>query len=110
MALLHRHQLAHEPVVLAVGDRRGVGDVVGELVPDQVVGELAVATPDVGRHRLLVRGHRIETAAQTRTVRVPADAVQIDPTVVAPVVAAPMLVLLFLIALIPSGKKKPRSR
>ncbi len=82
-----------------------------ELVPGEDLVTLVTCTPyGVNSHRLLVRGHRIETAAQTRTVRVPADAVQIDPTVVAPVVAAPMLVLLFLIALIPSGKKKPRSR
>lgn len=82
-----------------------------ELSPGEDLVTLVTCTPyGVNSHRLLVRGHRIETAAQTRTVRVPADAVQIDPTVVAPVVAAPMLVLLFLIALIPSGKKKPRSR
>lgn len=82
-----------------------------ELSPGEDLVTLVTCTPyGVNSHRLLVRGHRIETAAQTRTVRVPADAVQIDPTVVAPVVAAPMLALLFLIALIPSGKKKPRSR
>lgn len=82
-----------------------------ELSPGEDLVTLVTCTPyGVNSHRLLVRGHRIETTAQTRTVRVPADAVQIDPTVVAPVVAAPMLVLLFLIALIPSGKKKPRSR
>lgn len=80
-----------------------------ELSPGEDLVTLVTCTPyGVNSHRLLVRGHRIETTAQTRTVRVPADAVQIDPTVVAPVVAAPMLVLLFLIALIPSGKKKPR--
>ena len=72
---------------------------------------LVTCTPyGINTHRLLVRGHRIETAAQARTIRVSADAVQIDPTLVAPVVAAPMLLILLLILLLSSGKKPKRGR
>lgn len=77
-----------------------------EIVPGQDLVTLVTCTPyGVNTQRLLVRGHRIETAAETHTVRVPADAVQIDPTLVAPAVAAPILLLLLLIALIPKKKR-----
>lgn len=53
---------------------------------------LVTCTPyGINTHRLLVRGHRVENAS---TVRVPADAMQVDPTLVAPVVAVPLLVVL----------------
>ena len=55
---------------------------------------LVTCTPyGINTHRLLVRGHRIETI-DTKTIRVTADAMQIDPVLVAPVVAAPILLLL----------------
>ena len=77
-----------------------------EIIPGRDLVTLVTCTPyGVNTQRLLVRGHRIETAAETRTVRVPADAVQIDPTLVAPAVAAPILLLLFLIVLIPKKKQ-----
>ena len=81
-----------------------------ELVPGQDYCTLVTCTPyGINSHRLLVRGHRIETAKQAKTIRVPADAVQIDPTLVAPVVAAPMLLILLLVLLL-TTKKKPKSR
>ena len=50
---------------------------------------LVTCTPyGVNTHRLLIRGTRIETAANT-SVRVSADAAQIEPVLVAPVIAAP---------------------
>ena len=71
---------------------------------------LVTCTPyGINTHRLLVRGHRIETAKQAKQIRVPADAVQIEPTLVAPVVAAPMLLILLLVLLL-SPKKKSKSR
>lgn len=77
-----------------------------EIIPGRDLVTLVTCTPyGVNTQRLLVRGHRIETAAEARTVRVPADAVQIDPTLVAPAVAAPILLLLFLIVLIPKRKR-----
>ena len=82
-----------------------------EIVPGEDLMTLVTCTPyGINTHRLLVRGHRIETAAQARTIRVSADAVQIDPTLVAPVVAAPMLLVLLLILLLTSNKKPKSGR
>ena len=66
---------------------------------------LVTCTPyGINTHRLLVRGHRIETDEKSR---VRADAMQIDPTIVAPILAVPMLLLLvILIIVLPKGKKK----
>lgn len=67
---------------------------------------LVTCTPyGINTHRLLVRGHRIENQADAATIRVPADALQIDPVLVAPIVAAPILLGL-LIALLLSTRKK----
>ena len=57
-------------------------------------------------HRLLVRGHRVENAEEAITIRVTADATQIEPTIVAPILAIPMLLALLIGLLIP----KPRRR
>lgn len=55
---------------------------------------LMTCTPyGINTHRLLVRGHRVDSAA---AVRVTADAMQIEPVTVAPLVAVPLLVLLFI--------------
>ena len=82
-----------------------------EIVPGEDLMTLVTCTPyGINTHRLLVRGHRIETAAQARTIRVSADAVQIDPTLVAPVVAAPILLVLLLILLLTSNKKPKSGR
>ena len=52
---------------------------------------LMTCTPyGINTHRLLVRGHRIENI-DARTVYVTADAMQIDPVLVAPAVAVPIL-------------------
>ncbi len=72
---------------------------------------LVTCTPyGVNTHRLLVRGHRIETAESASSVRVTSDALQIEPMLIAPVVAAPMLLILLLILLMKSRKKKPKQR
>lgn len=56
---------------------------------------LVTCTPyGINSHRILVRGHRVENQRQPSNVRVTADAMQIDPVVVAPAVAAPILLLL----------------
>ena len=67
---------------------------------------LVTCTPyGINTHRLLVRGHRIENAPEARLVRVTADAVQIEPLLVAPVVALPMLLLLLILLLLPKRPK-----
>ena len=62
-------------------------------------------TYGINTHRLLVRGHRIENAPEARLVRVTADAVQIEPLLVAPIVALPMLLLLLILLLLPKRPK-----
>ena len=60
---------------------------------------LVTCTPyGVNTHRLLVRGHRIET--QEEAVPVPADAVQVDRLLAAPAVAGILIVILVVIGLL----------
>ena len=70
---------------------------------------LVTCTPyGVNTHRLLVRGHRIENAVEARTVRVTADAVQIEPLLVAPIAAIPLLAVLLIVLLLPRRAKNRR--
>lgn len=70
---------------------------------------LVTCTPyGVNSHRLLVRGHRVETVNRNQ-IRVTADAIQIEPTMVAPVVAAPILFILIVGLLLP-GKSRKRKK
>ena len=79
-----------------------------QIVEGEDYCTLETCTPyGVNTHRLLVRGHRIENLADSASVRVTADAVQIEPLLVAPVVAIPMLLILLIVLLIP---RKPRNR
>ena len=68
---------------------------------------LVTCTPyGVNTHRLLVRGHRIENLEEAKTVRVTADAIQIEPLLVAPIVAIPMLLILLILLLRPRRRKR----
>lgn len=68
---------------------------------------LVTCTPyGINSHRLLVRGHRVENQEQAHTVRVTADAMQIEPIIVAPLVAVPMLLFLLLVLLVSTRKNK----
>ena len=68
---------------------------------------LVTCTPyGINTHRLLVRGHRIDNIEEVKTVRVTADAVQIEPMLVAPIVAIPILLVLLLLLLLPRRRKK----
>ena len=69
---------------------------------------LVTCTPyGINSHRLLVRGHRVENQASAASIRVTADAMQIEPVIVAPVVAVPMLLVLLVWLLIHDRKRKP---
>ena len=71
---------------------------------------LVTCTPyGVNTHRLLVRGHRVENQEEATAVRVTADAMQIDPVIVAPLVAVPLLLLLLVVLLARTGKKRKSS-
>lgn len=79
------------------------------IEPGRDLCTLVTCTPyGINSHRLLVRGHRIETQRSGSTLRVTADAVQIDPITVAPIVAAPILLLLFVFVFIGSPAKSRR--
>ena len=70
---------------------------------------LVTCTPyGINTHRLLVRGHRVETEKDAKNVRVTSDAIQIEPYLVAPVVAAHILLVLLLGLLIPRRRNKRR--
>lgn len=79
-----------------------------QIVEGQDYCTLVTCTPyGINTHRLLVRGHRIDNIEEAKTVRVTADAIQIEPLLVAPVVAIPILLLLLILLLLP---KKPRKK
>ena len=66
-----------------------------EIEPEQDYCTLITCTPyGVNTHRLLVRGTRVENPEGIADVT--ADAVQLEPVLVAPLVAAPMLLLLII--------------
>ena len=67
---------------------------------------LVTCTPyGINTHRLLVRGHRIETS-QRINVHVVSEAVIIDPLIIAPIVAFPFLFVLFMMVML----KKPEQK
>lgn len=77
------------------------------IVEGQDYCTLVTCTPyGINTHRLLVRGHRIENIEAAKTVRITADAVQIEPLLVAPVVAIPILLILLIGLLIPRKTKR----
>ena len=79
------------------------------IVEGQDLCTLVTCTPyGINSHRMLVRGHRIDNIAESKIIRVTADAIQIDPIIIAPFVAAPMLLVLLIALLIPKPKKNRR--
>ena len=84
-------------------------DVTALLIePGRDLCTLVTCTPyGVNSHRLLVRGHRVETTQAEETIRLVSDGIQVEPLLVAPIVALPMLLALLLILLL-SGNKKGR--
>ena len=67
---------------------------------------LVTCTPyGINTHRLLVRGHRVETQEEAQTIRVTADATQIEPIIVAPMVALPILLILLIGLMIPKKRR-----
>ena len=77
------------------------------IVEGEDLCTLITCTPyGINSHRMLVRGRRIETEQAAVVRRVTADAMQIEPVIVAPFVAAPMLLVLLIALLLPKPKKK----
>lgn len=72
-----------------------------DIEPGKDYCTLVTCTPyGINTHRLLVRGHRVENQAEAESIRVTADAMQIEPVIVAPLVAVPMLLILLIILLV----------
>ena len=77
-----------------------------QIVEGEDLCTLVTCTPyGINSHRLLVRGHRIENVEAAKTARATADAIQIEPLIVAPAVAIPFLILL-MIPLFTKHRKK----
>lgn len=67
---------------------------------------LVTCTPyGVNSHRLLVRGHRVDSQKDS-AVRVTADAIQYEPTIIIPIIALPILLVLIIIFIIRDRRKK----
>ena len=76
---------------------------------DEDLCTLVTCTPyGINTHRLLVRGHRIDNLAESNTIRITSDAMQIEPIIVAPIVAMPMILILVSMVLFGGGKKKKK--
>lgn len=72
-----------------------------EIIEGEDLCTLVTCTPyGVNSHRLLVRGHRIENLEDAFNIRVTADALQIDPVIVAPALAVPILLILLVWVLV----------
>ena len=70
---------------------------------------LVTCTPyGINSHRLLVRGHRIENEVNADSIRVTADALQIEPIIVAPFIALPMLFVMLIWMLISTHRRGRR--
>jgi len=96
--------LTYEVDKITIVEPSQVSDL--QIVEGEDLCTLVTCTPyGVNTHRLLVRGHRIENIEETRTIRVTADALQIEPLLVAPFAALPLLLVLLIILLLPKRNR-----
>ncbi len=78
---------------------------------DEDLCTLVTCTPyGVNTHRLFVRGHRIENVKQSSGARITADAMQIEPLLVASFVGVPVLLIIFSMMMFSSRESKPKSK
>ena len=81
-----------------------------QIVEGEDYCTLVTCTPyGVNSHRMLVRGHRIETPEDAVFVQVSPDALQMDPLFIAPFVAVPILLVLLLFLLFGGQKRSAKS-
>ena len=73
---------------------------------------LMTCTPyGINTHRLLVRGKRIKNPENQKHIRVTADALRIEPIIVAPALAVPMLLVMLVVMLaVPHLRKRKNQR
>lgn len=78
-----------------------------QIVENEDYCTLVTCTPyGINTHRLLVRGHRIETEEKAAALRVTSEALQIDTKLVALTVALPILLFLLIVLLIGTRKRR----
>jgi sortase A len=105
--LLHtlNETLTYEVDQILIVEPEDIDDLL--IVPGEDYCTLVTCTPyGVNTQRLLVRGHRVENQGKATTIRVTADAVQIEPVVVAPFAAVPIFLLLLLWVLHQGKRRK----
>lgn len=80
-----------------------------QIVEGEDYCTLVTCTPyGINTHRLLVRGHRIDNI-DDGIIKVTADAVTIEPLIVAAIVAVPILLILLIILIVNDHRKKKRN-
>lgn len=78
-----------------------------EIDPAEDYCTLVTCTPyGINTHRLLVRGHRVETTEEANVIN---EGLRIEPMLIAPVLAVPILLILF-IFLIVKTRRKPEKK
>lgn len=78
-----------------------------EIEADRDLCTLVTCTPyGINSHRLLVRGHRVENQKEASSIRVTADAQQIDSRLVALIIGVVILIILFLWTMTHSRKQR----
>lgn len=78
-----------------------------EIVPGEDYVTLVTCTPyGVNSHRLLVRGHRVETPPEKTPIIMLADAQLVDKWLVAPFFAVPILLIILMIFLFKTRKRR----
>lgn len=100
--------LTYEVDQILIVEPQETGDL--QIIEGEDLCTLVTCTPyGINTHRLLVRGHRIENLEESKDIRVTADAVRIEPLMVAALTAIPILLLLILL-LLPKRKKSHRRK
>ena len=85
------------------------GGKMKELEEGKDYCTLVTCTPyGINSHRLLVRGHRVANQEDASSVRMVADAVQIEPVLAAPLFAAPILLVLLVLLFVSTHRKKEK--
>ena len=80
-----------------------------EIDPDEDYVTLVTCTPyGVNTHRLLVRGHRVDTPEGTSTAVATGEATVVSKILVAPFIGVPVLVILFLAVMLRPAKKEKK--
>ena len=78
-----------------------------QIVQGEDLCTLLTCTPyGINTHRLLVRGHRVDTPVE-KNITIPNEATRLDSLLLAPVIAVPMLLVLLVYLLVRYRRRKP---